>query len=85
MKFGEVFDKISSIALENAADPANAVPSKGMRLPKWSSEVIIKVQVPDQHSKMTAPFLYVESRYGRVPWIATMIELFATDWELVIS
>ena len=55
----------------------------GMRLPKWSPDVVIRAQYPDEHSKMTAPYLYVESRYGRVPWKETMIELFAEDWETV--
>lgn len=32
---------------------------------------------------MTAPYLYVESRYGKVPWKETMIELFSEDWEVV--
>ncbi|MBF0649167.1 hypothetical protein IR083_10075 [Dysgonomonas sp. GY75] len=35
------------------------------------------------HEQMTAPFLYVESRFGRVPWKETMIELFAENWEVV--
>ena len=55
----------------------------GMRLPGWSLDVIIKIQRPDEHSKMTAPYLYVESRYGRVPWKETMIELFSENWEII--
>lgn len=53
-----------------------------VRLPHWSPEVHIKLQTPDTNSKMTAPYLYVESRYGRVPWVVTQIELLSTDWEL---
>ena len=56
---------------------------KGARLPKWSEDVVIRAQYPDEHSKMTAPYLYVESRFGRVPWKETMIELFSEDWEIV--
>lgn len=56
---------------------------KGMRLPQWKTDVIIRAQYPDEHSKMTAPYLYVESRYGKVPWKEIMIELFAEDWEVV--
>lgn len=55
----------------------------GMRLPSWSGDVVIRVQSPDEHSKMTAPYLYVESRFGKVPWKETMIELFSEDWEIV--
>ena len=56
---------------------------KGMRLPHWKEDVVIRAQLPDEHSKMTAPYLYVESRFGRVPWKETMIELFSEDWEIV--
>jgi len=56
---------------------------KGMRLPAWAEDVVIRAQYPDEHSKMTAPYLYVESRFGRVPWKETMIELFSEKWEVV--
>lgn len=56
---------------------------KGMRLPQWKGDVIIKAQFPDEHSKMTAPYLYAESRYGKVPWKETNIELFAEDWKII--
>lgn len=56
---------------------------KGMRLPQWKSDVVIRAQFPDEYSKMTAPYLYVESRFGRVPWKETMIELFSEEWEVV--
>ena len=52
---------------------------KAMRLPQWSKDVVIK----DENSKMAAPYLYVESRYGRVPWKETMIELFSEEWEVI--
>lgn len=56
---------------------------QGMRLPQWNNDVVIKAQFPDEHSKMTAPYLYVESRFGCVPWKETNIELFSDDWEVV--
>ena len=55
----------------------------GMRLPAWADDVVIRAQFPDENSKMTAPYLYVDSRFGRVPWKETMIELFSDDWEVV--
>lgn len=69
MNFGEAFEQVKS--------------GKGMRLPHWSPDVVIRAQYPDIHSKMTAPYLYVRSKYGLVPWKETMIELFAEDWETV--
>lgn len=52
----------------------------GMRLPHWENDVLVRAQFPDEHSKMTAPYLYVQSRFGKVPWKETMIELFSEDW-----
>jgi len=70
---------------------------KGMRLPSWSEDVIVRCCFPAKEAcnvtkdgesefytpPMTAPYLYVESRFGRVPWKETMIELFAENWEIV--
>jgi hypothetical protein len=69
MNFGKAFEEVKN--------------GKGMRLPSWQPDVVIKAQYPDEHSKMTAPYLYVESRFGRVPWKETVIELFSDKWETV--
>lgn len=69
LTFGEAFEYVKQ--------------GKGMRLPQWASDVVIRAQYPDENSKMTAPYLYVESRFGRVPWKETMIELFAENWTIV--
>jgi len=57
---------------------------KGMSasLPSWGKDVFIKAQYPDSGSKMTAPYLYVTSRFGSVPWKETMIELFSEEWQV---
>lgn len=52
-----------------------------IRLPHWSTEVKILLQLPSPNTKMNAPYLYVDSRKGRVPWRETFPELFAHDWE----
>tara|TARA_R110000868_G_scaffold92281_4_gene255996 strand:- start:11393 stop:11635 length:243 start_codon:yes stop_codon:yes gene_type:complete len=79
MDFGTAFSCIKDATLSKVENTNQ----KGMRLPQWSEDVIIRIQVPDEHSKMTAPYLYVESRFGMVPWKETMIELFSDKWELV--
>jgi len=56
---------------------------ESVHLPSWQKDVKIKAQFPDKNSKMTAPYLYVESRFGKVPWKETMIELFSEDWQIV--
>lgn len=69
MNFGKAFEEVKK--------------GHGMRLPQWSDEVVIRAQYPDKHSKMTAPYLYIESRFGSVPWKETVIELFSEQWETV--
>ena len=44
--------------------------------------MIVRVEFPDEDRKLTAPYLYVESRHGRVPWTPNQIELFSKDWML---
>jgi hypothetical protein len=51
-----------------------------IRLPKWAPDVFISIQFPDENSKMTAPYFYVTSRFGMVPWIPTMIEMLSENW-----
>ena len=72
LSFGKAFDTIRM-------DTENL----GMRLPSWKEDVVVRIQMPDANSKMTAPYLYVESRFGRVPWKETMIELFSIEWTVV--
>lgn len=56
-----------------------------VRLPHWKPDVRIMLQVPDEHSKMTAPYLYVQSRFGCVPWNPTQVELLSEEWEVIVT
>jgi len=49
-------------------------------LPLWKEDVMIGIQLPDAESINTAPYYYVQSRFGRVPWMPTQIELLTTEW-----
>ena len=51
-----------------------------MRLPQWKDDVGIYVQRYNKNYEMTAPYFYVASRFGTVPWIPTMIEMFSDEW-----
>lgn len=55
-----------------------------IRLTKWKSDVYISLQVPDANSKMTAPYMYVTSRYGKAPWMPTQIEIMSDQWEVLV-
>lgn len=46
----------------------------------------LKLQVPDEHSKMRKPYVYISPVDGElVPWIASQTDLLAEDWEEVVD
>lgn len=63
-----------------------------LRRKGWNGKGMwLKLQVPDKHSKMTLPYIYIEYPEGhpaypegsRVPWLASQTDILAKDWELV--
>lgn len=41
----------------------------------------LKLQVPDAHSKMTLPYIYMKTAQGDlVPWLASQSDVLAKDW-----
>lgn len=41
----------------------------------------LELQVPDEHSKMTLPYIFITTVQGdRVPWLASQTDLLAEDW-----
>ena len=85
MSYGEVdFGK----ALE-ALKSGSVVLRKG-----WNGKgIYLLLQKPDEHSKMTLPYIYIETSYldtdnqyatkGRVPWLASQTDLLAEDWVII--
>ena len=44
----------------------------------------LKLQVPDAHSKMGKPYIYISPVDGElVPWLASQTDILAIDWEIV--
>lgn len=43
----------------------------------------LHLQVPDENSKMTLPYIYMSTAQGDlVPWLASQTDMLAEDWEL---
>lgn len=43
----------------------------------------IELQVPDENSKMTLPYVFIHTvQGGLVPWLASQTDLLADDWEI---
>jgi hypothetical protein len=49
----------------------------------WNGKgMYIELQRPDEHSKMTLPYIYIKSVTGDlVPWVASQTDLLANDWD----
>jgi len=44
----------------------------------------LRLQVPDENSKMTLPYIYIHTVQGDlVPWLASQTDILATDWCVV--
>lgn len=68
----------------------------GSRLARkgWNGKnIFIELQIPDEHSKMTQPYIYISTLglqtsnsyavTGRVPWLASQTDMLAEDWMIV--
>lgn len=51
----------------------------------WNGKgMYVELQVPDAHSKMTLPYVFMSTAQGDlVPWLCSQTDLLATDWEIV--
>ena len=44
----------------------------------------LELQVPDENSKMSLPYIYICLVTGAlVPWLASQTDMLATDWRIV--
>ena len=53
----------------------------------WQKGTTIKLQTPDENSKMTEPYLYIEfveedGSVRRFPWIPNQMHFFDKTWEI---
>lgn len=56
-----------------------------MRRQHWPKGDQLQAQVPDEHSKMTQPYLYLSTDEEiRVPYVLTNSDIFGRDWEEVL-
>ncbi len=50
----------------------------------WNGKgMYLKLQVPDEHSKMSLPYIYMFTACeNQVPWLASQTDILAEDWEI---
>lgn len=67
---------------------------KQVRRRGWNGKgIFLELQVPDEHSKMTLPYIYIntggletnnpDAPRGRVPWLASQTDMLSDDWEVL--
>lgn len=60
----------------------------------WNGKgIFIALQTPDEHSKMTLPYIYIDTSglqtdnpnapKNRVPWLASQTDMLSRDWYVI--
>ena len=51
----------------------------------WNGKgMYLELQVPDAHSKMTLPYIYMKTADNNlVPWLASQTDILSDDWQLL--
>jgi hypothetical protein len=60
----------------------------GIRICTWNKAIVIRIQKPDENSKMTGRYLYKNVHYknykeNNIPWVPNNEYIFNNFWELV--
>ena len=66
----------------------------GFKVARWGwngKNMWLFLQVPDEHSKMTLPYIFIEYPKGhpaypdgcKVPWLASQTDILSIDWMIV--
>lgn len=46
----------------------------------------LALQVPDEHSKMSLPYIYMKTADNKlVPWLASQTDVLSDDWNTVLE
>jgi hypothetical protein len=80
MDFGQALTELKN---------GNKVKRKG-----WNGDgIFLALQVPDENSFMTQPYIYIDTLglktnnpnapKSRVPWLASQTDMLAEDWEVI--
>ena len=62
----------------------------------WNGKgIFIELQIPDENSKMTHPYIFIDTTglgtqntkasKNRVPWLASQTDMLSEDWQIVLN
>lgn len=87
--FEEAYRQASGITFGLAIEALK----KGLKVARagWNGKGMwLELQTPDEHSKMTLPYIYlnypdnsVNTPGARVPWLASQTDVLSDDWAIV--
>lgn len=78
LSFGSALDKL--IERENDESDNNEY---GIRIRTWDEGIVIRIQTPDEFSKMTGRYLYKSKGGKNTPWTPNNEFIFNHFWEVV--
>ena len=88
----EQFEKANRLCEGMGFGHALEAMKKGLKVARaeWHTDgMYLQVQMPDENSKMTSPYLFLTVEHDgtagcwRFPWNPTSVDLFADDWKAV--
>lgn len=62
----------------------------------WNGKgIFIELQIPDENSKMTHPYIFIDTTgldtqntkasKNRAPWLASQTDMLSEDWQIVLN
>jgi hypothetical protein len=72
----------------------NLKAGRKVRRKGWNGKgIFLELQVPDEFSKMTHPYIFIDTTglqtenpdapKNRVPWLASQTDMLSQDWEVI--
>lgn len=78
LSFGQALDKL--IERENDDTDNNEY---GIRIRTWNEAIVVRIQTPDEGSKMTRRYLYENFKGENIPWVPNNECIFNNFWQIV--
>lgn len=78
LSFGQALDKL--IERENDDTDNNEY---GIRIRTWNEAIVVRIQTPDEGSKMTRRYLYENFKGESIPWVPNNECIFNNFWQIV--
>lgn len=87
--FEKAYQPLSALSFGHAIEAMRA--GKKVCRVGWNGRgIFIQIQVPDENSKMTSPYIYIDTTglettnekapKSLVPWLASQTDMLANDW-----